>query len=122
MDFQKIWIEQCDAAEGIKERFGTQDSIRYLIGEKFINFLRESGRRPEFARELPKFSARVKEIFEQYEIVELLDSLLHERSADPKEEWVFDDFEDAELDPHDVVDEAETIALMERAKELLLDK
>ncbi len=39
MDFHKIWIEQCEAARGIEDEFGTQKALDYLIGEKFLNFL-----------------------------------------------------------------------------------
>jgi hypothetical protein len=35
-EFHKIWIEQCEAAEGIKERFGAQEAARYLIAEKLL--------------------------------------------------------------------------------------
>lgn len=119
-EFHKVWIEQCEATEGIKDRFGTKDAIRYLIGEKFLNFLRESDRRPEWAAEVPSFAAAVKKIFEPHEISELLDALLHERSAEQDQDWPFDDFEDAELEPRDVVNEVENIFLIERAKELLV--
>ena len=30
----KIWIEQCEAARGIEEEFGTQKALDYLVGEK----------------------------------------------------------------------------------------
>ena len=119
-EFHKIWIEQCEATEGIRERFGKDDAIRYLIGEKFLNFLEESDRRPEFAAEVTKFVAEVKEIFEPYEISEFLDGLLEEKSAEQDEDWPFDDFEDAELEPSDVINEAAKIVLIERAKELLV--
>ena len=120
MEFHKVWIEQCEAAEGIRERFGAGAAIRYLIGEKFLNFLEESDRRPEFTTALPKFTAEVKEIFELHEISEFLDSLLREGAAEQDEDWPFEDFEDAELEPRDVVNEATKIVLIERAKELLL--
>lgn len=29
-EFHKIWIDQCAAAEGIRERFGVNDALRYL--------------------------------------------------------------------------------------------
>ena len=119
-EFHKIWIEQCEATEGIREQFGLGDAVRYLIGEKFLNFLEESDRRPEFATEVPKFVAEVKEIFEPHEISEFLDGLLHERSAEQDEDWPFDDFDDAEVEPRDVANEAQKIVLIERAKELLL--
>ncbi len=31
----KIRIEQCEAAEGIEDEFGTQKALEYLVGEKF---------------------------------------------------------------------------------------
>ena len=120
--FHKIWIEQCDATEGIKERFGQEKAIHYLIGEKFLNFLEESDRRPEFASEVLSFVAGIREIFERHEISEFFERLLHERSVEADEDWPFDDFEDAELEPADVVREAEAIQLIERARELLVDR
>ena len=62
-EFHKVWIKQCEATEGIREQFGLENAIRYLIGEKFIIYLEASDSRPEFAAELPKFVAQVKEIF-----------------------------------------------------------
>jgi hypothetical protein len=32
IEFHKIWIEQCEAAGGIRERFGLQNALQYLIG------------------------------------------------------------------------------------------
>ena len=29
----KIWIEQCRAARGIEDEFGTQKALEYLVGE-----------------------------------------------------------------------------------------
>lgn len=29
------WTEQCEAAEGIENEFGTQQALDYLVGEKF---------------------------------------------------------------------------------------
>ena len=28
------WIEQCEAARGIEDQFGTVDAMKYLVGEK----------------------------------------------------------------------------------------
>ena len=36
-DFHKIWIDQCEATEGLRERFGVEDAIRCLAGEKLMN-------------------------------------------------------------------------------------
>ena len=30
VEFHKIWIEQCEATEGIRDRYGKEDAIRYL--------------------------------------------------------------------------------------------
>jgi len=32
-DFHKVWIEQCAATEAIRERFGLENALDYLIGE-----------------------------------------------------------------------------------------
>src|SRR3972149_6766035 len=68
IEFHKIWIEQCEAARGIKEEFGTEKALGYLIGEKLVNFVRASAQHPEFAAELPKFVAEITRIFEPHEI------------------------------------------------------
>src|SRR4051812_41257513 len=39
MHLHKIWIEQCAAARGIEEEFGTQKALAYLVAEKFLNYL-----------------------------------------------------------------------------------
>ena len=33
-----IWIEQCDAAREIRDAWGTNKALGYLIGEKFLNY------------------------------------------------------------------------------------
>jgi len=44
IEFHKIWIEQCAAAEDIRDHFGPDDTLSYLIGEKLDTFLmRRSG-------------------------------------------------------------------------------
>jgi hypothetical protein len=40
IQFHKIWIEQCAATEGIRERFGLESALGYLIGEKIFSFVR----------------------------------------------------------------------------------
>ena len=49
-EFHKIWIEQCDAAEGIRERFGTKDAARYLIGEKLMRAQSDNRHRTQSCR------------------------------------------------------------------------
>jgi len=46
-EFHKIWIDQCEAARDIREAFGVQKALGYLIGEKLLNFLRAADQDPE---------------------------------------------------------------------------
>ena len=120
-EFQKIWIEQCEAGRGIRERFGLQKALGYLIGEKFINFLRAAADRPEFAGEVPAFAAEIVDIFDRAEIRTYLDTV---RRVGPLGHTATDE-EYAVLLEAGAVDEspvrwAQEILLIERARELLL--
>jgi hypothetical protein len=64
----KIWIEQCDAAQTIKARFGLTAAFDYLVGEKLMNFAFAASRHPDFARELPRFVSKVRHMFTPDEI------------------------------------------------------
>ena len=68
MRAHKIWIEQCQAARAIRERFGPTSALNYLIAEKLIGFAAQAERRREFLRELPHFKAAVWTVFESHEI------------------------------------------------------
>ena len=63
-----IWIEQCEAAQTIKARFGLTAAFDYLVGEKLINFAGAASTHPEFARELPRFVSEVRRMFAPDEI------------------------------------------------------
>ena len=39
IEFHKIWIDQCAATEDIRESFGLDNALDYLIGEKLFSFL-----------------------------------------------------------------------------------
>jgi hypothetical protein len=68
MRFENIWVKQCGATKGIKRRFGAKSALDYLIREKLIMFADEAERRPEFARQLPRFLAGIWQVFNQYEL------------------------------------------------------
>ena len=51
MDFHKIWEEQCAATRTIRERFGIENALDYLIGEKLLNFAKAADQDPDFAAE-----------------------------------------------------------------------
>ena len=59
----QIWIEQCEAAQTIKTRFGLKAAFDYLVGEKLVNFVSAASRHPDFARELPRFVSQVRSMF-----------------------------------------------------------
>ena len=63
-----VWIEQCEAAQTIKARFGLTAAFDYLVGEKLINFASAASRHPDFARELPRFVSEVRRMFAPDEI------------------------------------------------------
>lgn len=66
--WQKIWVEQCDAATIIRQRYGPTAAFDYLVGEKLLHFADAAAERPEFARELPRFVTRVRELFTPHQI------------------------------------------------------
>jgi len=73
--FEKVWVQQCRATTRIKRRFGAKSALDYLIREKLLNFADDAERRPEFAKELPRFLAEVWRIFNEYEIAGYVASL-----------------------------------------------
>ena len=77
--WHEIWIEQCDAAESIRRRFGTRSALEYLVSEKLISFAEAAQRDPDFARALPRFVSRIRQIFTVQEITLHLSRLERER-------------------------------------------
>ncbi len=121
IEFQKIWIEQCDAARGIRDAFGLEKALGYLIGEKFLNFLQVAAQDPLWAGEVPAFVAEIKEIFEPEEIraymnrVHRVGALGHVASDE-----VYGMMREAGAVDESPVRWAEQILRLERAKKLLL--
>ncbi len=114
---QEIWIEQCEAAQGIEVEFGTDKALAYLIGEKFINFLEAAECDAEVRAEIPAFVAEIKRIFERWQLVEYLDKARQTDPFDPE------DYDDAELERQlELRRSASELLLVERAKEWLLDE
>ena len=98
--FHKIWIEQCNAAEEIKRRYGLKASFDYLVAEKLLNFTEAALRQPEFARELPRFVARVRHMFTPQEIRTHLVRIERERTEC-----------NAEIEDDDALDEEDELIL-----------
>ena len=59
----QIWIEQCEAAQTIKARFGLTAAFDYLVGEKLMSFASAASRHPDFARKLPRIVSEMGRMF-----------------------------------------------------------
>lgn len=117
----RIWIEQCEAARRIREVYGVDKALGYLIGEKVLTFLEAADRDPVFAAELPEFVKEVRRIFQPEEIRRYLDTvervgpLGHVTTAEE-----YEGLREASVVADDPVDWAENILLLERLKVLLV--
>ena len=68
IEFHRIWIEQCAAAQQIRHRFGLGNALEYLIGQKLLRFAETAEHNPLFAQELPSFVAEIKRVFSVGEV------------------------------------------------------
>ena len=119
MESHKIWIEQCEATVGIEREFGTQEALRYLIGEKFLNFLEASDDAPRFRAEIPGFVDEVKRIFEPWQVAEYLMIVRQSEPFDPDD---YEDPDDVEVERQDELRRsAADLLFVERAREWLLE-
>ena len=124
LNLHKIWIEQCEAARGIENEFGTVPAIKYLVGEKFMNYLDAAEKDADFRAELPAFVAEIKNIFEPWQLAEYLEKAGWTEPFDPS---LYDE-DDEDYDPEEIKMErkdnirrvAREMLLIERAKEWLL--
>jgi hypothetical protein len=85
----KIWIEQCEATQTIKARFGLTAAFDYVVGEKLMNYASAASKYPEFARELPRFVSEVRRMFTPEEIgarLAQIERALNENDIDVLEE------------------------------------
>jgi hypothetical protein len=116
----KIWVEVCDAARMIEDEFGTDKALRYLVAEKFLNYLEAAERLPDYQAELPAFVAEIKTIFEPWQLAECLATARQSEPFDaPISGGEDDDTVEMNWQP-DVQRSAADLLLVERAKEWLL--
>lgn len=121
IEFCKGWIDQCEAARDIRERFGLDKALGYLIGEKFLNFLEASDQDADFAAEMPRFVNEIREIFEPAEILTYLDEVRRVGALGHiANDEAYEEMRAAGAIPDGPVEWAEQILLIQRAKELLL--
>jgi hypothetical protein len=76
----EIWIEQCEAARTIKDRYGLKAAFDYLVGEKLLNFTEAASEHRAFAQELPRFVSAVRRMFTAEEIATQLARIEREHS------------------------------------------
>lgn len=122
IEFHKKWIEQCEAAHRIRDEFGAEKALGYLIGEKLACFIREADQRPEFQEELPGFAAAIKQMFDQEDIANYLESL---KRVGPLCHTLTDEqyelFEEAGAVDVSPARWAEDVLVIERIKGLILE-
>jgi hypothetical protein len=122
IQFHKIWIDQCEATEGIRDQYGLRNALDYLIGEKLFNFVAAAGRTPEFAAELPLFVAEIRRIFSAQEICGYLDDLERSKFLSPPEPEEDSDLDEDEIEdviPGNPVLGAQELLRFARVKEML---
>jgi hypothetical protein len=122
-EFHKIWIDQCAATENIREDFGLQNALGYLIGEKLFAFLHAAESDPLFAAETPAFVQEIKQIFSTEEIRDYLNRLEETKYFAPLEpDLPIDDEDDLEEEdpwPDNPVIGAQELLRFFRVRELL---
>jgi hypothetical protein len=112
MAFHKIWIEQCEAAEDIEGEFGTQKALDAAETDA------------EFRAEVPAFVAKIKDIFERWQLAQYLETA---RETEPFDPSLFEDDDDTEpeevedLRRDDIRQCTRDLLLAERAREWLLE-
>jgi len=60
---KNLWQDYSDAAIAIRERFGSNAAIDYLLGEKLMTFAQTGETEPAFLAELPAFADRIRSLF-----------------------------------------------------------
>ena len=107
-------MEHCDAAEGLKVRYGLKAAFDYVVSEKLLHCAEAAAGHPDFAREMPRFVSRVRTMFTAEEICTHLVRIERERR-----DAVATGAEADELDFEDQATLAERTQQFELVKELL---
>jgi hypothetical protein len=119
IEFHKIWIEQCEATEGIRDQYGLQRTLDYLIGEKLFSFVAAAEQSPEFAAELPNFVDEIRRIFSAQEICGYLNDLERTKFLSPPEPVEDFDLDEEDVIPYNPVRGAQELLRFSRVKEML---
>ena len=119
----KQWIEQVEAAEGIRDKYGLDKALGYIIGEKFLKHLQHSEKDEEFKSEIEPFIQAIKDRFEPWELHQYFDSVqrtgtLGHTMTDEDYKYIMESglFDDGETP----TSQAEDMLRLSQARELLL--
>lgn len=116
----EFWREQCDAARKIRDEFGVDRALNYLVGEKFINFLSAAETEKAFRAEIPGFVAEIQDIFCRSELAAYLETARQTEPFDPSD---YDDPDEAEAArKQELRQSANELLLVERARDWLLEE
>ena len=111
---REVWIEQCEAAQTIRVRFGLKSAFDYLVGEKLLNFAEAAANHGDFARELPRFVSEVRRMFTPEEVEAQLAAI--EQTQNDK---TTDDFDEEDPFRESPAEAAERVRRFNLIKELL---
>jgi hypothetical protein len=105
----------------MRAEFGKEQALRYLVGEKFLAYLRTSDREPALRDDLPRLVAEVRAMFNERELREYFSGVRRLGAT----AHLLTEAEHAELVAAgvlkpDVVRAAEDVILLERTKRMLL--
>jgi hypothetical protein len=119
--FSNIWIEQCEAARGIRDQWGTRKALGYLVGEKLLNYIRAADSDPSWEANVPNFAAEIREIFMAEELQAYFATATRIGvTGHVCTEEQYETMRDAGAFDEDVVTGAADALLFERARALLL--
>jgi hypothetical protein len=79
---RELWQGYCDAAPGIRERFGLANALEYVVGEKLMTFSQMAESDERFRAELPAFCERIRCLFTRTEIQGYFESAERESAID----------------------------------------
>lgn len=115
------WFQQCEAARSIRGRFGGGKALGYLLGEKFLNFLRAADRDPWLAQMQPRFVEEIRDIFATDELRGYFTGPRRIGAAGHVlDDENFEAMRDSGALQEDVVTAAEEAILFERMRRLVL--
>lgn len=119
----EMWRDQCAATGRIRAQYGFEKAIGYLVGEKLVNFVRVSAIRPEYAAELSRFVDGVRCVFTQEELAAYLETVRRVGAfAHVCSDEEIERLRAAVAFAEDPVHDAEDVLIVERLKEMLLDR